>query len=125
MIELLLVQKVSPVIFLHLGSELRVLEEFKVVQRVRITSLQPYPDQHSEIQAVRLVKNDNALEKPCILLLSPVPQVLQISNKVRLLEYPLLSERMQVKWVGEGLDEFEFELETSTVLRSGIRICCL
>ena len=77
--------------------------------------------QLKEQRSFELWKKDNELYEPSILSVSPICQILQISNEVRLLEYTLLGERVQVKWISQGLDKFEFKLKTGTVLRSRVR----
>ena len=77
--------------------------------------------QLKEQRSFELWKKDNELYEPSIFSVSPICQILQISNEVRLLEYTLLGERVQVKWISQGLDKFEFKLKTGTVLRSRVR----
>lgn len=82
MVELLLIDILSPFVLLDFCPETSMSEQLQMVQRVGI------------------------VDKPSIVFFSPILQVLDEVDECRLVKYILLSERLQVVRICEGLDKF-------------------
>ena len=62
-----------------------------------------------------------AQHKSGIVLLLPIQEVLQVVNEGGLIEDALLRERLEIKWIGQTLNELQLKFETLSVRRPGVQ----